>query len=82
MGRFLTKLEKDPNDLSKLRPLGVPLAIRHITAVLLHMSYRSRFAEHLPPFNYVIGVNGGIDMITNTVRLGVDKFIKNEEQKK
>ena len=77
---YLVALQKDPDDLSKLRPLGVPSAIRRITAVLLLMSYRSRFAEHLLPFNYAIGVNGGIDMITNTVRLGVDKFIKMEEQ--
>ena len=73
-------LQKDSNDLSKLRPLGVPSAIRRITEILLLINYRSRFAEHILPFNYTIGVNGSIDMITNTVRLGVDKFIKEKEQ--
>ena len=44
------------------------------------MNYRFQFAEHLLPFNYAIGVNGGISMITNTIRLGVDKFIKEKER--
>ena len=77
---YLVALQKDSNDLSKLRPLGVQSAIRRITAVLLLMNYRSRFAEHILPFNYAIVVNVSIYMITNTVCLGVDKFIKEEEQ--
>jgi len=40
---------------------------RRIAAVLLSRSYISRFAEHLLSFNYTIGVNGGINMITNMV---------------
>jgi len=77
---YLVVLQKEPNDPYKLRPLGVPSAIRRITAMLLLMNYRSRFAEHALPFKYAIGVNGGIDMITNTIQLGVDKFIKDKEQ--
>ena len=76
---YLVALEKDPTDLSKLRPLGVPSAIRRIAAILLLHQYRSKFAEYLLPFNYAIGVNGGIDIITNTMRLGVEKYITNLE---
>ena len=32
------------------------------------------------PFNYAVGFNGGVDTITNTIRLGVDKFINEEQQ--
>ena len=76
---YLLALQKDPEAFSKLRPLGVLAAIRRITAVLILMTYRSQFAAHLLPFNYAIGVNGGIVLITHTIRLGVDKFIHRKE---
>ena len=43
------------------------------------MTHQSQFAEHLLPFDYAIGVNGGIDVITHTIRLGVDKFTHSKE---
>ncbi len=76
---YLVALEKDPNDKSKLRPLGVPAAVRRITGVLILMQYRTDFATYLLPFNYAVGVNGGVDLITNTVRLAVDKYIVQKE---
>jgi len=76
---YLVALEKDPTDLSKLRPLGVPSAIRRITAICILHHYRSRFANHVLPFNYAISINGGIDIITTTMRLGVEKYIKKLE---
>lgn len=78
---YLVALQKDPEDLSKLRPLGVPSAIRRVAAVLILLTYRSHFAKALLPFNYAIGINGGIDVITTTVRLGVDKYIRQPELK-
>ena len=78
---YLVALQKDPDDLSKLRPLGVPSAIRRVAAVLILLTYRAHFAQALLPFNYAIGINGGIDVITTTVRLGVDKFIRQPELK-
>lgn len=78
---YLVALEKDPQDSLKLRPLGVPSAIRRITAILLLQQFRSQFAEYLLPFNYAIGVNGGIDIITTTLRLGMEKFIINKEDR-
>ena len=78
---YMVALQKDENDLSKLRPLGVPSALRRITAVLILSQYRGRFARYLLPYNYAVGVNGGIDVITNTIRLGVEKFIQQPEMK-
>ena len=78
---YLVALQKDPNDLSKLRPLGVPSAIRRVTAVLLLHAYRADFASYLLPYNYAVGVNGGIDVITSTIRLGVERYIERPEAK-
>jgi len=76
---YLVALSKDPTDHTKLRPLGIPSAIRRITAVaVIHINQR-RFAQYLLPFNVAIGVNGGIDLITNTFRLGVERYITNKE---
>ena len=41
--------------------------------------YKADFAKLLLPLNYAIGTSGGIDLITNTVRLGVEKFISDPE---
>ena len=53
---YLVALEKDPKDKTTLRPLGVPSAIGHISAIILLQEYSPIFAEHLLPFNYAIGV--------------------------
>ena len=37
--------------------------------------YRSRFANYILPYNFAFGVAGGINMIVNTMRLGVQRYI-------
>ncbi|KAL7503585.1 hypothetical protein ACHAXN_002323, partial [Cyclotella atomus] len=61
---YLVALEKDPDDKTKLRPLGVPSSIH----------------QHLLPFNYAIRVSCGVDIIVKTVQLAVDKYIIKKEQ--
>ena len=75
---YTVALQKDKEDLTKLRPLGIPSAIRRIAASMIVGKYRSEFAKLLLPTNYAIGVSGGIDIITNSIRLGVEKFITNK----
>ena len=72
---YVVALEKDPNDKTKLRPLGVPSAIRRIAANIVLHQYRSIFAEHILPFNFAIGIGGGCDVIVKTLQLAVDKYI-------
>ena len=43
--------------------------------------FRSRFAKHLLPFNYAFGVNGTMDFIISTVRLGVEKYITGRQDR-
>lgn len=75
---YLVALEKDPDDNTKLRPLGIPSAVRRITANTIANETKAQFAAHLLPYNYAAGVKGGIDFITSTVRLGVEKYISNQ----
>ncbi len=58
---YLIALEKDPDDKMKLRQLGVPSAIRHITGILLLHEHAPTFTEYLLPFNYAIGVGDGVE---------------------
>ena len=78
---YLVALEKDPDDLSKLRPLGVPSAICCIAVVLLLQLHRSSFTQYLLPFNYAIRANGDIDMTTTGIQLAVEEFITAPEEK-
>ena len=77
---YLVALSKDPTDQSKIRPLGIPSAIRRITAIATIHTYKQQFAKYLLPFNVAIGVNGGVDIVTNTFRLGVERYISRPER--
>eukprot|EP00956_Cyclotella_meneghiniana_P037754 scaffold143726_cov74-Cyclotella_meneghiniana.AAC.5 len=79
---YLVALEKDPDDKTKLRPLGVPSAIRRIAAVAVLSEYSSVIAEGLLPFNFAVGVGGGCDFIVKTIQLGIDKYITEPENRK
>ena len=74
---YLVALQKDPSDLKKLRPLGIPSAIRRIAANAIANEMKAEFASYNLPFNYAVGIHGGIDFITTTLRLGVEKYISN-----
>jgi len=76
---YFVAFHKDVNNPKKLRPIGVPSAIRRITANLLITKNKPDFASYLLPFNYAIGVQGGISTIVHTMRLGVEKYISQPE---
>ena len=75
---YMVAFHKDITDKTKLRPLGIPSAIRRITAVAILHKFKGDFATHLLPFNYAFGVNGGIDIITSTMRLGVEQYMHDD----
>ena len=76
---YLVALRKDADDPRKLRPLGIPSAIRRITALAVLTIYKTRLAEYLLPYNFAFGVHGGVDMVTTSVRLAVEKYITTPE---
>ena len=72
---YLFCLPKDQNDKSKLCPIGIPSAIRHIIATHIAKQWRDKFALHLLPFNYAVGVPNGMNFIIKVMQLSLDKFI-------
>ena len=73
---YLFCLHKDPGDPSKLRPLGIPLALRRLVASHVAISFRHRFARHLLPYNFAVGVGGGMDFIVKAMQLAINRYIK------
>ena len=77
---YLVALEKDPDDKTKLQPLVVPSAIRWIAGILVLLEYEPTFVEYLLPFNYAIGVGGGVNVVIKTIQLAVDQCIIEPEE--
>ena len=77
---YLFFLHKDPDDLTKLRPIAIPSGMRRLTASHIMVSYQQRFAIDMRPLNYAIGVAGGMDFIIKTVQLGIEKHISGPQQ--
>ena len=51
-----------------------------VTTATLWQQQREHTQPAQPfPYNYSVGVNGGVDIITNTIHLGVDKYIEQPE---
>ena len=77
---YLFCLYKDPDDPTNLRPIGIPSALRRLIASHIDHYYRHRFARHLLPYNFAIGIQGGMDFIIKTMQLSIEKFIANPQQ--
>ena len=77
---YLFCLYKDPEDLTKLRPLGIPSAMRRIIATHVTKESSIRFAQSLLPYNFAIGVNGGMNFIIKTMQLAMEKFITKPQE--
>jgi hypothetical protein len=78
---YLFCLHKDPTDKTKLRPLGIPTAIRCLIASHVAHSFREKFARHMLPFNYAVGTPSGSNFITTTMQLQIEKYITTPQSK-
>ena len=78
---YLFCLYKDPGDLTKLRPLGIPSAMRRIIATHVTKVSSVRFTQCLLPYNFAIGVKGGMNFIIKTMQLSMEKFITKPQEK-
>jgi len=72
---YLFCLHKDPTDHSKLRPLGIPTAIRRIIATHIARTLKSKFASHLFPYNFAVGIDNGATFGIKAMQLAVEKYI-------
>jgi hypothetical protein len=77
---YLFCLHKDTKDLSKLRPIGIPTAIRRIIASHIAITMKEKFGHHLLPYNYAVGVDGGMDFIIKAMQLSIEHNIINRQQ--
>ena len=77
---YLFCLHKDPNDHTKLRSHGIPTAIRCLIATHVARSLKSKFASHLLPYNYAVGIPDGTSFIVKAMQLAIEKFIDAPQQ--
>ena len=77
---YLFCLHKDETDNTKLRPIGIPTAIRRIIASHIAKHWKDKFALHLLPYNFAVGVPNGMDFIIKTMQLSIDRFIAQPQQ--
>ncbi len=73
---YLFCLHKDEMDKRKLRPIGIPTAIRRIISRHIAQHWKEKFALHLLPYNYAVGIPNGMDYIVKSMQLSIEKFIK------
>jgi hypothetical protein len=77
---YLFCLHKDPLDPTKLRPLGIPNAIRRLIASHVARKLRQKFANHLLPYNYAVDVPDGSDFVVKAMQLSIEKYIDIPQQ--
>jgi hypothetical protein len=77
---YLFCLHKDPNDATKLCPLGIPTAIIRIIAHQVAKYFKPKFAEYLLHYNFAVGIPHGGATIVNAIQLAVKKYITNNEK--
>ena len=77
---YLFCLHKDPADATKLRPLGIPTAIRRIIATHVARTLKSKFAAHLFPYNFAVGIADGSNFVIKAIQLAVEKYIDSRQQ--
>ena len=68
---YLFCLYKDETDPTKLRPIGVPMAIRWIITNHIAQTFRRFFARHLLTYNFAVGIDTGIDFVMKASQLVV-----------
>jgi hypothetical protein len=72
---YLFCLHKDPNNYTKLHSLGIPTAIQCLIATHVARSLKSKFASHLLPYNYAVGIPDGTSFVIKVMQLAIIKFI-------
>ena len=67
---------KDPEDLTKMRPICISLALCHHVATHVANRWQPCFAARLLSINYAIYINGGMDFVIKLMQLTVEKYIQ------
>ena len=78
---YLALLYKDPNNLRKKRPIGIPAAMRRLLGTHIQRQSRPRFARDMLPFQFAVGIRDGGAFITTTMQLLTEKYIIGPESR-
>ncbi len=68
----LIALHKDPNDLTKLRPIGIGLSLRRLIARHIVQNLSVKIAHHMLPFQFALGSSGGTEILTHIIMEALD----------
>ena len=73
---YFMALYKDPNDHTKLRPIGMGSALRRIAGKYIMEAFSHNFATLLLPVGqFGIAIKGGLDYMLHTARSNISRFI-------
>ena len=71
---YLFCLYKDETDPTKLRLIGVPTTIRRIITNYIARTFHQKFARHLLPYNFAVGIDNEMDFVLKASQLAVKKY--------
>ena len=66
---YLFCLYKDETDPTKLRPIGVPTAIRWIITNHIARTFCRKIVHHLLPYNFVVRIDNGMNFVSKLLSL-------------
>lgn len=70
-------LHKDPNNLAKLRPLGIGSSLRRVACTAAAHALRDTFAQHfVPAGQYGVRLSGGIVFALHTTTLQIERYVE------
>jgi hypothetical protein len=79
--QYVVALHKDPQNLDKLRPIGIGTALRRITAAALMTQLGTTIAETLLPHGQLgIAISGGLDFICHSTQAQIEMFMPTPHQ--
>ena len=72
---FLLALRKDPSDDTKLRPIGIPSALRRILAAYITRACNVAFCTFMLPYNYAGRLGGGMHFVCSAIQQACETYI-------
>jgi hypothetical protein len=79
--QYVIALHKDPQNLSKIRPIGIGTALRRLTAATLMTIYGRTIADQLVPHGqFGIAIPGGLDFIVHSTQAQIQTYVTTHQR--
>ena len=73
---YFMALHKDPDDPTKLRPIGMGGALRRVAGKYAMEILKSRLASYLLPFGqFAIAIRGGLQFMVDSIRTQIHRYL-------